>query len=260
MIGTKKCTITPTLNLMSYRVECEGEEDFRLYTAEGDENETQYIEIDENGTEKSKFIFKNGETGGKFIDASGKEVKVTRMRVQTSPAADENSGIRSVDFLNYKYESSSCADDLGISKTVKVSKGEFKDGDNNFYNVFEDKISYGDLNADGIEDAVVAIACGNSAGSFRAFEVHAFTFENGNAKMLKHLNSTDLEIVYKKSNANGFIVIIGEEGARIENGKLIVEALTDGSNASPENVTTFTYKWNAGNFVLDGKPQTKPRS
>lgn len=80
MVGKTKCAVTPTLNGMSYRVQCDGQEDFRLYSAEGDETETAYINMDEKGAETGKFVFKNGAADGKFIDASGKEVKVTPVK------------------------------------------------------------------------------------------------------------------------------------------------------------------------------------
>ena len=80
LVGKIKCTVNPTLSGFSYRVECEGQEGFKLYQAEGDETETAYIYVDEKGNEKGKFVFKNGETNGKFIDAAGKEVKVSLIK------------------------------------------------------------------------------------------------------------------------------------------------------------------------------------
>ncbi len=80
MVGKVKCTVTPTLSGMSHRVTCDGQEEFKLYQAEGDETETAYINTDDKGAETGKFIFKNGEPDGKFIDAAGKEVKVTPLR------------------------------------------------------------------------------------------------------------------------------------------------------------------------------------
>ena len=76
-VGNGKCTVTPTLGGLSFRVECDGQEGFKLYQVEGNEIETAFIHVDEKGAEKGKFVFKNGETNGKFIDASGKEVKVS---------------------------------------------------------------------------------------------------------------------------------------------------------------------------------------
>jgi len=78
-VGTDKCTVTPTLSGMSYRVQCNEQEDFKLYLVEGTETETAYINMDKKGVEKGKFVFKNGESSGKFI-ASGKEVKVSPIK------------------------------------------------------------------------------------------------------------------------------------------------------------------------------------
>jgi hypothetical protein len=80
MVGTVRCTVTPTKNQMLHRVECAGREGFQLYAVEGDEKETAYIYTDQEGAEKSRFVFKNGETNGRFIVVSGKEVKVSRVK------------------------------------------------------------------------------------------------------------------------------------------------------------------------------------
>lgn len=80
MVGTGKCTVTPTKGQMLHRVECAGREGFQLYAVEGDEKETAYIFTDQKGAEKSRFVFRNGETDGRFIDASGKDVKVSRIK------------------------------------------------------------------------------------------------------------------------------------------------------------------------------------
>jgi hypothetical protein len=80
MVGTAKCTVTPTLGQFKYRVECGGREGFQLYMVEGNEKETAYIYTDQQGVEKSRFVFRNGATNGRFIDASGKEVKVSRIK------------------------------------------------------------------------------------------------------------------------------------------------------------------------------------
>ena len=79
MVGAMQCSVEPTLNRMYYRVQC-GEEDFKLYAVEGNENETSFIYTDDKGEEKGKFVFKNGEKDGKYFDASGKETKVSRVQ------------------------------------------------------------------------------------------------------------------------------------------------------------------------------------
>lgn len=77
VIGKTKCSVMRTLNGMYHRVQCEGQEGFKLYAVEGNEIETAYINTNEKTKKESKFVFKNGAKSGKFIDAAGKEVKVT---------------------------------------------------------------------------------------------------------------------------------------------------------------------------------------
>jgi len=80
MVGTMMCDVAPTMNRMFYRVRCEGQEGFKLYSADGDEKETAFIHVDDKGNAKGKFVFRNGENDGKYFDASGKEVKVKRVQ------------------------------------------------------------------------------------------------------------------------------------------------------------------------------------
>jgi hypothetical protein len=160
------------------------------------------------------------------------------------------SGIREVDFLDYSYRPSVCP---GIPKTVKVRQGKFKRGDY-FYNIAADEIGYGDVNGDGSEDAVIQIRCGSSAGTLRAFELQVYIFQNGRAKLWARLDSERMESDYKKNYPHGIVFYPGEKAPKIEHGHLIVEALTDGSFAGPENIATFDYKSSAGKFILSGKP------
>jgi hypothetical protein len=169
------------------------------------------------------------------------------------------SGIRSIDFLNYSYQPSACSEDVGIPKTVKVRNGKFKDGDN-FYDIAKKEIGYGDLNGDGSEDAAIQIRCGSSAGTLRAFEIHVYTFQNGQAKLLARLDSTGVESDYKKTYPDGVVFFPGENAPKIQNGHLIVEALTDGSFAGPENIATFDYKLSEDKLVLSGNPTKTKRT
>lgn len=82
MVGNVKCSVLPATNGINYRVQCEDSEDFKIYQVLGEETQTSFIHSDEKGVHKGKFVFKNGEKNGKFIDASGKEVKVTRVEPQ----------------------------------------------------------------------------------------------------------------------------------------------------------------------------------
>jgi hypothetical protein len=171
-------------------------------------------------------------------------------------SAPEASGIRGVDFLNYGYESSACSEDLGIAKTVKVGGGKFRQGDN-YYNVVG-RVAYGDLNADGREDAAVRIDCGSSAGTLRDFEVHIFTLRGGRPALLARLDSHAAEADYKKFYPEGFVVALARSDPKIAGGQLVVEALTDGSNASPKYVSAFNYRLSGRRLVLNGRPKRRP--
>ncbi len=178
----------------------------------------------------------------------------------TVPRSKTASGIRSVDFLNYSYQGSVCSEVVGLPKTVKVRNGKYMDRDKNFFDIVKKEIAYGDVDGDGSEDAVVLIRCGGTAGTLRDFEVHAYSFQNGQAKLLARLDSTTVESDYQKSYPDGIVFYAGENGPKIVNGHVIVEALTDGSFAGPENVATFDYQLSGNNFVLSGKPvRTKRR-
>ena len=178
----------------------------------------------------------------------------TILSAQPTAASSQSSGIRGIDFLNHSYQTSVCSEDVGLPRPVKVRDGKFKDSDANFFDVNKDEMAYGDVNGDGSEDAVVFIRCGSSVGTLRAFEVHAYSLQGGQAKLLARLDSTGVEGDYKKSYPDGVVFYPGETGPKIVNGHVIVEALTDGSFAGPENVATFDYQLSGGKFVLSGKP------
>ena len=178
----------------------------------------------------------------------------------TASQSNTASGIRSINFLNYSYQGSVCSEDAGLPKTVKVRNGKFRDRDSNFFEVAKQEIVYGDVNGDGSEDAVVLIRCGSAAGTLRAFEVHAYSFQNGQAKLLARLDSTGVESDYRKTYTDGTLFYAGEHGPKIVKGHVIVQALADGSFAGPENVATFDYQLSGGKFVLSGKPTRTKRT
>lgn len=182
------------------------------------------------------------------------------LKSQGGGGAGATSGIRAVDFLNHGYPASACSEDVGLPKIVKVRGGEFKDRDNNFFNVAKDEIAYGDLNGDGSEDAAVQIRCGAGNGTLRAFEIQAYSFQGGQPKLLARLDSSAVEADYKKTFPNGIVFFPGESGPKIAGGHLFVQALTDGSFAGPANVATFDYKLAGDKFVLAGKPARRKRS
>lgn len=162
--------------------------------------------------------------------------------------------IRKVDFLNYSYRNSICP---GMPKTVKVSDGKFKAGDNDFY-IAEGEVVYGDVNMDGQEDAVVQIRCATGT-SYRAFDIQVYTLQKGRAKLIARLDSDAVSKDHKKTYPDSIMCCAGENAPKIENGHLIVEALTDGMFLNPENTATFDYQLRRNKFVLSGKPTKTKR-
>lgn len=200
----------------------------------------------------------NPESSSSLKDILAGALKATEGN--TASKSHTTSGIRSVDFLNYSYQTSVCSENAGLPPTVKVRDGKFKDRDSNFFDVAKEEIVYGDVNGDKSEDAVVLMRCGSAAGTLRAFEVHAYSFQNGQAKLLARLDSTAVESDYQKSYPDGTLFYAGENGPKIVDGHVIVEALTDGSFAGPENVAAFDYQLSGDKFVLSGKPSRTKRS
>jgi hypothetical protein len=85
MVGTKICDVMPTMNGMFHRVTCEGQDSPKLYATEGDEGQTTYIRNDGKVKTIDKFVFKKDKEDGIFIDAAGKEMKVTKAKTSEEP-------------------------------------------------------------------------------------------------------------------------------------------------------------------------------
>ena len=114
---------------------------------------------------------------------------------------------------------------------------------------------YADANGDGREDAVVTLECGSSAGTFRSFEIHAFSFEGGQAKRFAAIDFNQVSEDYTKHFPEGFVFGIPQNGVTVDkDGTLVVDVMTDGSFAMPKNVSTFIYKLSGDKFVLTAKP------
>lgn len=173
-------------------------------------------------------------------------------QAQTSKPA----GIKGVDFSNFSYQAS--FGDPANEKTIKLVNGELADSDEGVTYKLFDKPVYGDVNGDKSEDAVVEIKL-DSTGSYRDFEVQAYTFRNGAAKMLARFDAAQVTKDYAKHfPKNASLHYAGINPPKIQNGLVIVEALTDGSFACPKYTAVFSYKLVGGKFVLSGKPTRKP--
>ena len=168
----------------------------------------------------------------------------------------KTSTIKDVDFSNFSYRAS--FGDPKNEKTIKLTSGELADSEAGFTYKLFDKPVYGNLNGDNSEDAVVEIKL-DSIGSYRDFEVQAYTFENGAAKMLARVDSAQAAKDYAKHYPkNADVHYAGINPPRIQNGLVIVEALTEGSFACPKYTAFFSYKLSGAKFILSGKPTRKP--
>lgn len=164
---------------------------------------------------------------------------------QTGKAA---TGIRSLDFRNRTYPFNLGGDE----ETVALRNGEDKRGDGGeIYSVGKNDVVYGDVNGDGVEDAIVRIRLWTGA-SLRAFEIQAYEFKDGGAKLLARLPMSQVAEAYKNS------MCCTGEGLQIKNGHVIFEVLTDGKVIlSAEKITTFDYVLSGGKFVLSGAPKSR---
>ena len=157
-------------------------------------------------------------------------------------------GIRAVDFRNRSYPFKIGDDE----DTVTLRKGKYTEGVGGLiYEVRKNDVVYGDVNGDGKEDAVVRIRLSTGA-SLRDFEIQAYEFKNGEAKLLARIEMPDATGGYA-----GNVCCTGE-GLLIKNGHVIFEVLTDGEIIlSAKKITTFDYILSGGKFVSGGVPKSR---
>lgn len=152
--------------------------------------------------------------------------------------------IRKVDFKNFTYEPDCAADG---QKKVTVKNGEYSyekpaDGytDRFYFNVFE--ISYGDLNRDNSEEAILLTTC-NTGGSGNFTQGFIYTLKGGKPVLLGNIPGGD--------RAYG-----GLRTARVEDGQLVVESNDpgeNGANCCPQVILTTRYDASNGKLKQVGK-------
>jgi hypothetical protein len=151
--------------------------------------------------------------------------------------------IHGVDFKNFAYQPY-CAGDEVQRFTVKdgeYSKETPMDGytDRVWFKVFE--VSYGDLNADGRDDAVVLTTC-NTGGTGNFTEGFIYSMKGGKPSLVSRIPGGD--------RAYG-----GLRTARVENGALVVESNDVGEMGGaccPEFKVTNRYKLTGAKLVEQG--------
>jgi hypothetical protein len=181
----------------------------------------------------------------------------------STPASATVTDIRKVDFLNFTYPSSLCSAEFGkqgIGKSVVVRKGEFKNK-SVYFSVIEDKVIYGDVTGDGREEAIVPVDCGAITANFSRAEIYIYTLKDGRPTLVAAISDKDMERDYRRyyPATESYWGVTGD-GAKIRNGNLEIEVLTDGSHASPQYIVTLEYHLSGESFGLLGKPQRKNSS
>jgi hypothetical protein len=175
------------------------------------------------------------------------------------PSANDASNIRKVDFRNFTYQSDLCSQEIrGISASVKIRGGSFQNEEVS-YGVVGNKVFYGDLTADGREEAVVHNSCGELGGNFGLSEIFIYTFDNGRAVLRAKFSDSEMERDYLRHYPSGTLGGVAHNGVKVRNGYLNIERFAEGSHASPEFLVTLVYKLRSGRLELQGPPARRRR-
>jgi hypothetical protein len=168
--------------------------------------------------------------------------------VCVSHAAAQN-GIRSVDFRSFTYQPHCASDE---PQPITVKNGEFSMEkkmsdytDRLWFSIFE--VSYGDLDADGMEEAVVLSVC-NTGGTGNFSEGFIYKLRNGRPVLVARIAGGD--------RAYG-----GLRTAGVNGGVLTVERNDpgeNGANCCPEFIETRKYKLVNNKLEETGKPAMRP--
>lgn len=156
--------------------------------------------------------------------------------------------IHKVDFKNFTYSPYCAGEEL---QKIAVKDGEYSketpmDGwvDHIYFNVMN--VAYGDLNADGKDEAVVITVC-NTGGTGNFTEGFLYTIRNSKPALVARIPGGD--------RAYG-----GLHESSIKNGVLSVESYDAGEMGGaccPEYIETTNYKLTAGKLKEFGKPIRK---
>jgi hypothetical protein len=156
--------------------------------------------------------------------------------------------IRKVDFKNFTYQPSCTYED---KKNITVKNGEFsaekqEDGyvDRFYFNI--SSVTYGDLNGDNSEEAVVLTIC-NTGGTGNFSEGFVYTLNGDKPVLFMTIPGGD--------RADG-----GLRSARVDNGQLVVESNDPGENGGaccPQVVITSRYDLSTGKLKKIGTEERR---
>ena len=173
------------------------------------------------------------------IAACGGPSRPASLTNKPDPQAFDNS-IRRIDFLNHTYRSNIGDEDQ--RERITVVNGDFeRPGERTgFFHV--DAPVYGDIDGDGIEDAIVrTVDNGGGSGNFDVAIV--FTMKRGQLVELGHIHGGD-------RGAGGLVAFAVEPGGVV----VTRHELADGEGACcPSKLAIEHWKWDGKTLVIDDK-------
>lgn len=188
-----------------------------------------------NSSDENKPVRNSTDKEKTAPDAGGENVSI-------------NSDIRKIDFKNFTYEPSCAGEE---TRKVTVKDGEFsevkqEDGyvDRFYFTVMS--VVYGDVTADGNEDAVILTNC-NMGGTGQFTEGFIYELKNEKPSLAARIPGGD--------RAYG-----GLKAARVESGLLVVESYDPGEESAsccPEFFLISRYKVSGGKLVESGKAERR---
>jgi hypothetical protein len=183
------------------------------------------------------------------VNSAGANPNETVQPEAASGKVNVDQSIRKVDFKNFTYEPDCAYDD---NKKITVKNGEYSyekpaDGytDHFYFNVSE--VSYGDLNRDNSEEAIVLTVC-NTGGTGNFSQGFIYTLKDGKPSLFANIPGGD--------RAEG-----GLRTARVEDGQLVVESNDPGETGGaccPEFILTTRYDASTGKLTQTGKIDRRP--
>lgn len=125
-----------------------------------------------------------------------------------------------------------------------MSNGGWKDvngGEENYFRIV--KVTYGDLNGNGQDEAVVLTASGG-VSNFEAGEIFIFAMSSNGPQLLARLLPSDWG---KGEEDNGGDFQVSE--VQVSNRKLVVSFLAGGYHACPAWIVTARFEWSGRQFT-----------
>lgn len=152
-----------------------------------------------------------------------------------SPTPAVVTGIRKIDFRDFRYPSGCSKDDHDYPAIIPVAAGKWEKG-NNDYEISPPK--YAKLLGTNDEQAVIVAGC--FLGNWSDTEVFVYGMRYGKPVLIQRLADSDW------APEGCWIETVKAE---VKNNRLVVSFLSGGSHAQPAWSVTTTMKWSGSKFV-----------